>query len=356
MHDLIVPVVAIPARNEEALLPRLIAALARQTIVRHLHQPLRVVLVLNNTDDRSLAAALEAAAHAPQLRMTIEEEVFPLDQAHVGQARHLAMEIAAREAPSGVILTTDADAVPSDNWVENNLRAIRSGIDLVGGQIIGDRQEEETLGAGFLRRALTHARYASLRDELAWLIDPIDHDPWPRHRDHTGASIAVRSDVYRATGGMDPLPFREDLAFVSKVVAAGYRLSHPLDVVVTVSARTNGRAPGGMADCLRSWVREEMEGVPLLLECPDAIERRLHLRRSMRALAQEVSSVVCPTSAVKETRQQEAVRYAGVHWNRAMIERLMADDPDAIATVPASIAVAKLERRIADLRRVANAA
>ena len=31
MRDLLVPVVAVPARNEEALLPRLVAALSRQT-------------------------------------------------------------------------------------------------------------------------------------------------------------------------------------------------------------------------------------------------------------------------------------------------------------------------------------
>ena len=96
--------------------------------------------------------------------------------------------------------------------------------------------------------------YGELRDELAALIDPMDHDPWPRHHDHTGGSLAVRSSVYRTVGGMDAVPFREDLAFVSKVMAAGYRLSHPLNVIVTVSARTQGRAKGGMADCLRTSI------------------------------------------------------------------------------------------------------
>ena len=35
-------------------------------------------------------------------------------------------------------------------------------------------------------------------------------------------------------------------------------------VAVTVSARTEGRAAGGMADCLSAWMRAEAEGRPAL--------------------------------------------------------------------------------------------
>ena len=100
---------------------------------------------------------------------------------------------------------------PADSWVEANLKAIAAGADIVGGCIVGDPDEEARLGPGFLHRARLHARYGELRDELAALIDPLDHDPWPRHHDHTGGSLAVRSSVYRAVGGMDAVPFREDL-------------------------------------------------------------------------------------------------------------------------------------------------
>ena len=56
------PVVAIPARNEEAALPRQIAALGRQSVIATLAAPLEVKLVLNNTTDRSRQVAEEAAA------------------------------------------------------------------------------------------------------------------------------------------------------------------------------------------------------------------------------------------------------------------------------------------------------
>ena len=186
MPDFLRPVVAIPAKNEEALLPRQIAALGRQTVLDHLPGPLEVIIVLNNTTDRSFIAAQAAAVLAPRLRLTIEDVSYTADRAHVGSARRLAMELAAEAAPAGVILTTDADAVPANSWVEANLQAVAARADMVGGRIVGDPVEEARLGSGFLHRARLHARYGELRDELAALIDPMDHDPWPRHHDHTG--------------------------------------------------------------------------------------------------------------------------------------------------------------------------
>lgn len=353
MRDLLVPVVAVPARNEEALLPRLVAALSRQTVIPFLRDPLRVVLVLNNIDDGSREMACVAARQAANLQVTIVNVAFPPERAHVGSARRLALDIAAWQSPCGVLMTTDADAVPDDDWVEQNLRAIEAGAHLVGGRIIGDPDEERRLGRGFLRRARTHARYQALCDELASMLDPIGHDPWPRHHDHIGASIAVRADVYRALGGMEPLPFREDLAFVSKARAAGFRLRHAPAVAVTVSARTNGRARGGMADCLRNWIREETEGVALLVECPASVEDRLRLRRKIRDLDGMEPRAVC-----RELRRLGFLTGGGAGSSQTceLIERFAADDPDAHGTVPAALAIATLERRIAGLRGMADAA
>ena len=354
MPDFLRPVVAIPAKNEEALLPRQIAALGRQTVLDHLPGPLEVIIVLNNTTDRSFIAAQAAAALAPRLRVTIEDVRYPPDRAHVGSARRHAMELAAEAAPAGVILTTDADASPADSWVEANLQALAVGADIVGGYIVGDPDEEARLGPGFLHRARLHARYGELRDELAALIDPLDHDPWPRHHDHTGGSLAVRSSVYRAVGGMDAVPFREDLAFVSKVMAAGYRLSHPLDVIVTVSARTQGRAKGGMADCLRTWIREEAEGTPVLFESPAAVEQRLRRRKAIRDLAD-----VQPAIALRML-QDYGIKLATARTDgrslAALIERHASDDPDAPRTVPALAAISTLSERIASLRGISDAA
>lgn len=332
MPDPLIPVVAIPARNEEALLPRLIAALGRQSVLERLEAPLNVVILLNNTTDGSLGVLARAAARAPGLRLTVAQAVYPPDRAHVGTARARAMDLAAEAAPAGVILTTDADAVPSDTWIEANLRAIEGGADIVGGRIVGDPEDEIRLGPGFRRRASLHAQYGALCDELAALIDPLPHDPWPRHGDHTGGSLAVRAEVYRAVGGMEPLAFREDIAFVSRVRAAGYLLRHPLDVAVTVSARTEGRAKGGMADCLAGWLRAEAMGAPILVESPEAVEARLRRRKRLRDGA------------------------GGGAAGAAAVEASALDGLDAPATTPAPTAIAVLAGRIAELRSVADAA
>ena len=86
-----------------------------------------------------------------------------------------------------VLLTTDADAVPRADWIENNLRAIDEGAAIVGGHILGDKTEEALLGSYFLRRARRQLHFGRLIDRLSTLIDPIPHDPWPRHSDNTGA-------------------------------------------------------------------------------------------------------------------------------------------------------------------------
>lgn len=355
MHLPGMPIVVIPARNEQALLPRLLVAMARQTILSALSDPLDVILVLNNTDDRSGVVARQAVADASRVRLTVLDVHFPRDRAHVGSARNLGMEVASRDLGGrpGVILTTDADAVPADDWIEANLRAIDAGADLVGGRIVGDRQEEERLGPDFLRRARLYARYGDACDQLASLIDPRAHDPWPRHHDHTGASLAVRDDVYRKVGGLDPLPCREDLGFVAKVEAAGFRLCHPSDVTVTVSARTQGRASGGMADCLTSWIRDEQEGRPALVECPHAVEHRLTLRRRIRDLDGCSPDLMARRLVALGLRLDEAEAMPTIPQ---LIARFAGGEPDAVATVPAPIAIAALERMIAERWEMADAA
>jgi hypothetical protein len=278
------PIVAVPVRDEAERLPALINALACQTWILRTRQILPVVLVLNNCRDDTTGVLKASAAQQPLLAIAVVDIDFPPDSAHVGSARRLAMEEALRRVgPNSILLTTDADAVPAPNWIDANLAAIENGADLVGGYIMGDHHEEALLGPGFLRRSTRHLHYAWLVDQLSALVDPMPHDPWPRHSDHTGASLAVRGEVYQAVGGLPPLPFGEDVAFVNAVCRAGYRLRHPLDVQVVVSARLQGRATGGMADCLKGWVDAAAQGLPHLVEDPLRVAARLRRRRVMRS-------------------------------------------------------------------------
>lgn len=320
------PVVAVPARNEAARLPALLESLAGQTWLSEGDDRLPVYVVLNNTHDGSAAVCRDAADLHPRLDIRVAEIVYPSHLAHVGSARRLAMELALQSLgphAGGVILTTDADAQPDPDWIAANLAAIAAGADVVGGRIIGDPVEEAAFGPGFQRRARDQLRYDGLCDQIQALIDPIPYDPWPRHRDHTGASLAVTGEAFAAVGGLPALPFREDLAFVSRLRAAGFRLVHPTTVQVKVSARLQGRAPGGMADCLTGWINAESEGLAHLVEEPAAVVARALCRRAFR--------------------DNDGMSAA------ALIERWAPDDPDAPGVVPIRDAIVQAESLVAQM-------
>jgi GT2 family glycosyltransferase len=315
------PIVAIPVRNEAERLPALLNGLAAQTWLERSDERLKIVLVLNNCDDGSAEVVKATAAGLANLSLDIIDVEFRSDDAHVGSARRMAMDRALEiGGANSVLLTTDADAVPMPNWIEANLRAIEEGADIVGGHIIGDKAEEALLGSGFRRRAAKHLYYARLIDRLATLIDPVAHDPWPRHSDHTGASLAVRGEVYTATGGIPRLPFREDIAFVTKVCQAGYRLRHPLDVQVVVSARLEGRAAGGMADCLKTWVAAEEKRLPHLVEDPNAVAQRLRGQR-------DVSPILPPQG---DTSSDQIDARTDIETAIKRIERMIAGKGDEV--------------------------
>jgi hypothetical protein len=152
----------------------------------------------------------------------------------------------------------------------------------------------------------------------------------------------VRGEVYAAVGGLRSLPCREDLDFVRRARAAGYRLRHSVDVRVQVSARLNGRASGGMAACLKRWVSAEAKGLPHLVEAPQAIAARARKRHMLRLLAAAPSE--CPT------------QYGPIWPGGALIELLAPDEPDAIGTVRVDLAAAQIEQMISELEVQALAA
>ncbi|CAO4166851.1 glycosyltransferase family 2 protein [Methylorubrum aminovorans] len=282
-------VVCIPARNEAERLPRLLRALAAQDGFSA-DAPLRVVIVVNNCTDGTVEAvrALEGSGALSTLALRLIEATFPAAEAHVGTARRRALDVGAAwlesdGAPDGVLLTTDADARLAQGWVAANLRALE-GAEIVGGRlVIDDEGNADPALAAFHARV---ERYWSGVRALEDALDPPPHDPAPRHGDHTGGSLALRASLYRAVGGLPPLPRGEDNALVGAVQRAGGRLRHCPDVAVLVSARTAGRAEGGMATEMLRRARVVREGeayrLPVAAHWERIILRRAALRRAYR--------------------------------------------------------------------------
>lgn len=354
------PVVAVPVRDEVQRIGGLIDALGRQTFLGDGSDVLPVVLVFNNCTDDSAAVAIAAAAAHPRLVLHPVVVDFPPACAHVGSARRLALDVARSlvgHPGDAALLTTDADARPFPGWVEANLSAIAAGADAVGGRIVGNAEEEALLGPRFAERARLHLLYAALCDELCARIDPLAHDPWPRHQDHTGGSLAVRAEFYDRVGGLPAVPSREDLAFVSRLRAAGARLRHDPAASVEVSARTVGRAFGGMADCLRNWAELAEAEAPHLVEAPASVVARARFRADLRTASLADFGVNGPFAGRLDISSREwRLRHGDGSLRGYLVEQLAPDLPDAPASVPVAEAIAELALHLAAAEEIVRAA
>ncbi len=271
--------VCVPARDETDRLPILLDALARQDV----DGPIRVSILINNTVDDSVAAVARAqAAWGERLHLAVACHDLPPERAHAGTARRLAMEagLARIDPDRGVLISTDADTRPPPDWISAILRAIDAGLDIVGGRIVVD--DAEPLAAAMDAMQIKLDRYWACVRAIEDDVDPCRWDPAPRHGDHTGASLAILAPLYRAAGGVPAIPAGEDRALVEAAVAAGGRLGHPMSVWTRVSARTIGRATGGMADHMQALSVRVARGEPTFLPSFDQWRARAAWRRMRR--------------------------------------------------------------------------
>ena len=276
--------VAIPARNEAALLPACIEALGRQS-----YAPIfDVVLLMNNTTDGSAEAARRAAVGLP-LRLTILEHDFPLAEQTAGHARRLAMQAAAGLCgPRGILMCTDADGRVAPDWIAANLSQIRGGADAVAGRALLDPADAASIPAALHDADARECAYAAILDRIATLVDPDPADPWPRHTEHSGASICVTWAAWDRAGGVPAVGIGEDRAFFQALRRMDARIRHAPDVCVTVSGRTAGRAAGGMADTIRRRMEMPDSFVDDALEPALDRVRRLRLRERLRHVRADV--------------------------------------------------------------------
>ena len=269
-------VVAIPVRDEAERIADCLMALAGQTAGAP-----GVVLLVNNTSDDTMAVVAEVAAGVGMPIHAIEH-VFPKSEAHAGSARRMAMAQADALAPVGVpLLTTDADGRAAPDWLAANLFHLRRDIDVVFGCAEIDPIEAASIPPLLHQVDARECAYAAALDEIAHWLDRDEYDPWPRHVEHSGASIAVSRAMFRRSGGIPLVALGEDRAFAAALRRAGARIRHAPEARVVVSGRILGRAVGGMADTIR---RRLVTPDPMLDDALGPVEGWLvRLRRRKRA-------------------------------------------------------------------------
>jgi glycosyltransferase involved in cell wall biosynthesis len=230
--------VVVPARNEEALLPRCLAALhdAARTLRAGERCPprVRVVVVVDRSADRTA----RVAETWPGV------EVVHSDAGLVGAARAagasllLRTESALGSAPRNVWMAcTDADSAVPREWLSLHLQLARTGYGLVLGTVRPDPAE---LAAGVLD---------------AWRLR---HQMTDGHPHVHGANLGVRGDIYLAAGGFPDVHTGEDVLLSVAVRETGGGVVSTGASPVLTSGRCLGRAPGGMAGYLRDLAEDEI--------------------------------------------------------------------------------------------------
>lgn len=218
--------VVIPARDEEALLPRCLLSVDRARRVLRACRPdllIDVTVVLDGCADGS-ADVVEAARIGSLV----------VDHGLVGAARHAGVSRAVEAAAeSGVaaedlwVACTDADSVVPPHWLVAQV-GLATTRDLVIGTV-------EPIGLA--DTALLEAWRE--RHELA-----------EGHAHVHGANLGFRASTYLAVGGFGPTAVHEDVDLVRRIRAHTTRWVATDSARVGSSARGQGRTPGGFAGFL----------------------------------------------------------------------------------------------------------
>jgi hypothetical protein len=247
-------VVIVPVRNEERLLPRALQALAAQRGgIGGSHE---VLVLANNCSDDSAQRARAFAAACRSCPIHVAEVAFAARQANVGVARRALMDEALHRleavgAGQGVIASTDGDTCVEPGWLARNLAAVAAGADAVGGRIL--TEPDRAWPAGIVRLQRLDRAYWLLCSKLESLVDPDPGDPWPRHHQHFGASLALSARAYRRIGGQPLVPYLEDEALVCALRRIDAVVRHDPAVRVRTSGRLEGRVEVGLSWQLRAW-------------------------------------------------------------------------------------------------------
>lgn len=241
-----------------------------------------VLLLVNNCTDRSYDVATHYQQRYPAFSLQIEQIVLPPAQANIGTVRRLLMDAAYRRLtsvgnPNGIIASTDGDTVVDSQWLYHTIREIENGSDAVGGRIL-TRPDGSNVRLFHLRDVM----YRTLIAKAEARLDPRPHDPWPRHFQHFGASIAVTCAMYRKAGGLPEKPFLEDEAFYRALLRLDANVRQSPHVRVFTSTRTQGRVAIGFSEQLRCWSGMNHAGQCQVAEPAEAVIRWLRNRHRLR--------------------------------------------------------------------------
>lgn len=281
--------VVIPARNEAESIESALDALRGQVDLDG--DPLEpgwfdVTVLANNCEDDTADVARAYGESYPAFPLRVREEDFPTERANPGAARRTLIDEACErfeaESRAGIVASTDADTIVAPDWIAATLAEFEKGPEVVGGRIVLSSEGLASLPPELRRIHLDDTNYRIMLAELGARVDPNPSDPAPCHHQHFGASLAVRSDVYRRAGGIPEVVTLEDMAFFDALERIDAKVRHSPHVRVTTSGRRQARLPIGLSSQLDEWTVAARAGTPVLVEPVSRSLKRLQLRRELR--------------------------------------------------------------------------
>ncbi len=223
--DVAAIVVVVPARNEVGTIAECIRSIDRAAAGCR-DVPTSVVVAADSCRDATAARA--RAVHTTDVDVVVIEGTWRgPSAARAAAVRHV---LAERDPAETWLAHTDADCIVGAGWLSGQLAHVRRGFDALAGTVVLDASASDDL-----RERFTAAYQLGV----------------DAHRHVHAANFGVRADAYLAAGGwLARTVVGEEHDLWRRLGRSGFRVTQPLDVAVSTSARRHGRVVGGFA----SWL------------------------------------------------------------------------------------------------------
>jgi glucosyl-3-phosphoglycerate synthase len=319
-HPELQAIVVVPARDEAPHIATCLHALRAQRDMTP--GSYEVILILDGCRDDTLQVIQQTTRHVHQ--PAFHTVTLPRPQG-VGRARRLGMDIACRRLmqvgrEEALIASTDADTTVAADWLSAQLALAQQGAEAIGGLIELDAAERQALDPS----AIT-VREHSTAQRLIRIIEQTAEGAAVEHPHFSGASLALTAAAYRRCGGLPVRAALEDEALAEALTRQGIVIHRSRTVQVRTSARTDGRAPRGLAQDL---TRADWRARRTYYASEFPLERLLAAKQHTVALllpAREVAQTIGP---IAETASR--LKDAGLLDEVLVIDAASRDDTATI--------------------------
>lgn len=279
--------VVIPVKNEADCIAECLSAFLIQTDTEGQkidEKTFELLILVNNCTDESAAIIEKFIEKNPNVNVFPEEIILEREQANIGFVRKTLMDIAysrLNKNGGGIIMTTDADTIVSQDWICQNIREITEGADAVGGRILFKEDDLNNLDSNTLLFHEEDEKYQLLVAEFeTHMLENFDCNKTGHHQ-HFNGSFAVTTGCYEKAGGIPEVTHLEDCAFYEQLLRIDAKVRHSTDVKVKTSARYIGRTEIGLSNQLHLWSKIDPENKNFLVESFESLWTRFTLKKKL---------------------------------------------------------------------------